>query len=83
MQRNAIQPDDVFILVCQLGVIFVVVRNRMRQQVPVRSRPRMVGVSLMDMLRRQRRESNVRRQDEAESNPAEGLCHGQMIMVAG
>jgi hypothetical protein len=42
----------------------------------------MVGVSLVDMLRRQRRKGEIRHQDQADSGAAEGTLHFPVIMVA-
>jgi hypothetical protein len=41
----------------------------------------MVGVSLMDMLRRQRRQGEVRHQNQADDGAAEGRLHLPVIMV--
>ena len=55
------------IVVRELGVVAIVGRSRVWLQMPMRSRPGMVGVSLMDMLRRQRRQGEVRHQNQAET----------------
>ena len=49
----------------------------------MRGRPRMVGISLVDMLRRHRRQGDVRHQDQAENDPPAGLSHALMIMATG
>jgi hypothetical protein len=49
----------------------------------MRGRLRMLGISLVDMLRRYRRQGDVRRQDQAENDPPAGLSHALMIMATG
>jgi hypothetical protein len=53
----------------------------MRLQMPVRSRSGMVGVSLMNVLPRDRRQGDVRHQDQAESDLPKGLLHVRTIMA--
>lgn len=74
VQGDTIQPDDVLIVVCQLGMVVIVRRNRVRLQVSVDSRAGMVSVGLVHMLRRhRRREGDVGRQYQADNGPAEGM----------
>jgi hypothetical protein len=81
IEHNAIEQDDVLIVVRELGVVAIVRRSRVWLQMPMRGRPGMVGVSLMDMLRRQRRQGEIRHQDRADDGAAEGRLHLPVIMV--
>lgn len=54
MQRHTIQPDDVLIVVGELGMVVVVRFDRVRLQMSMSGRTGMVGVSLMHVLRRHR-----------------------------
>ena len=71
LQGDAVQPDDVLIVVCELGMVAIVRRHRVRLQVPVNGRAGMVSVGLVHVLwRHRRREGEVGRQYEADSGPA-------------
>lgn len=80
--HNAVEPDDVFIVVCELGVVAIVGRRRVWLQMPMRCRPGMVCVSLVYVLRRQPGQAEVRHQNQAENHPTEGRRHVPVIMVA-
>ena len=83
MQRNVVQPDNVFIVVRKLSMVVVVRIDRMRLKMTVGSRPRMVCVGLVHVLRRNdRRKGDVRHQKQAGSDPAERGRHATMIIVA-
>ena len=75
MQRHTIQPQDVLIVVGELGMVVVVRFDGVRLQMSMSGRTGMVGVSLMHVLRRHRCERDVRRQDQADNDAAEGRRH--------
>jgi hypothetical protein len=71
-QGDAIQPHDVIVVVGQRGMAGVVRRGRVRLKVSVDRGVRMVGVGLVQMLRRNRcREGKRRRQDQSDKRTAE------------
>jgi hypothetical protein len=81
MEYDAIEPDHVVVVVRELRVIAVVGRRRVWLQMPMRGRVGMVGISLVDMLRRQRRQGEIWHQNQADDGAAEGTLHLPVIMV--
>ena len=71
-QGDAIQPDDVLIVVGQRGMVAVVQRDRVRLKVTMNRRVGMVGVGLVHMLRRDgRRKGERRHQGQRDKRSAE------------
>jgi hypothetical protein len=65
----------VVVIDCELGVITIVGRSRVWLQMPMRRRPGMVGIGLVEMLWRQRRQGEIRHQNQADHRAAEGTLH--------
>ena len=82
IKQDAIEPDDVLVVVRELGVVEIVRRRRVCLQMPMHRRPGMVGVSLMYVLRRQPGQAEVRHENQAENHPTDGTPHVPVIMVA-
>ena len=82
MKHSAIDPDDVLVAVSELGVVAIVGPRGVRLQMPMRCRPRMVGIRLVDVLPRQLGQAEVRHQNQAENHPTDGARHVPVIMVA-
>jgi len=81
VEYDAVEPDHVIVVVRELREIGVAGRRRVWLQMPMRSRVGVVGIGLVDMLRRQRRQGEIRHQHQADDGAAEGRLHLPVIMV--
>jgi len=81
VEYDAIEPDHVIVVVRELRVIAVVGRRSVWLQMPMRGRVAMVGISLVNVLRRQRRQGEIWHQNQADDGAAEGRLHLPVIMV--
>jgi len=81
VEYDAVEPDHVIVVVRELREIGVAGRRRVWLQMPMRSRVGVVGIGLVDMLRRQRRQGEIGHQDQADDGAAERRLHVQVIMV--
>ncbi len=80
MQRDVCQPDDVFIVFRQLGVVVLIIRVRL--EMAMDSRLGVISVSLVHMLPRNHRgERDIRRQGQADDEPNRTRGHAHVIMA--
>ena len=71
-QGDAIQPDDMLIVVGQRGMVLIVGGDRVRLKMAVDRGVGMVGVGLVHMLRRNRpREGERWRQNQSDNRSAD------------
>lgn len=84
VQGDAIQPDNVIVVVSQLSMVPVMRPDRVRLQMPMDGRVGMVGIRLVRVLRRDRcQQGNVGRQNQGYKGAAEWKPHARTIMASG
>ncbi len=82
MQRDVCQPDDVFIVFRQLGVVLILEIIRVRLEMSMDSRFGVISVSLVHMLPPNHYgERDIRRQGQADDEPNRKGGHAHVIMA--
>jgi hypothetical protein len=78
--RVIIQPDDAFLVLREFGAVVIVRFEGMRFQMPVNERMRVIGVGLVEVVRRHRGgRSQPRHKSQSDDGAPEPGRHGAIM----